>query len=97
MPVYYKKQPCKQADDDKGNYTLYEKKPGKDKKVGCATSKKKADAYLRGSRADWDWSKTKKSKNESIEERIFQRLLEYANENLDEEECIEEDEDLDKI
>lgn len=95
MPIYYEKKPCTQADGDKGNYTLYEKKPGKDKKVGCSTSKEKAKAYLRGSRADWKWAKTSK-KNESIViENVLQRLLEYisCHEDVDTIES-EEDEDM---
>lgn len=84
MPVYKKKQACKQADGDKGTYTLYHKtKSGKEEKVGCATSKKNAQAYVAGSCADWDWKdidkKKKKKSNEglSLEEMIYQRLLEY--------------------
>jgi len=89
MPVYKKKQACTQADGDKGSYTLYHKtKSGKEKKVGCATSKKNAKNYVRGSYVDWDWKDTnskKKKKNEglSLEEMIYQRLLEYFENELD--------------
>ncbi len=76
MPVYKKKQACTQADGDKGTYTLYHKlKNGKEEKVGCSTSKKKAQSYVKGSYADWKWDKEKK--NESFEELILQRILEW--------------------
>jgi hypothetical protein len=75
MPVFKKKQACTQADGDKGTYTLYHKtKNGKKKKVACASSKEKANAYISGSYADWDW---KKNENISFEEIIYKRLLEY--------------------
>jgi hypothetical protein len=89
MPVYKKKQACTQADGDKGTYTLYHKtKSGKEEKVGCSTSKDKAQAYVAGSYADWDWKDTdgkKKKKNESIslEEMIYHRLLEYFESDYD--------------
>ena len=89
MPVYKKKQACTQADGDKGTYTLYHKtKSGKEEKVGCSTSKDKAQAYISGSYADWDWKDTdgkKKKKNESIslEEMIYHRLLEYFESEYD--------------
>ena len=87
MPVYKKKQACKQADGDKGTYTLYHKtKSGKEEKVGCATSKKNAQAYVAGSYAKWDWNDIdKKKKNESIslEEMIYHRLLEYFESEYD--------------
>ncbi len=76
MPVYKKKQACTQADGDKGTYTLYHKsKNGKEEKVGCSTSKKKAQSYVKGSYADWDWDQNKK--NESFEEKILQKILEW--------------------
>ncbi len=76
MPVYKKKQTCTQADGDKGTYTLYHKlKNGKEEKVGCSTSKKKAQSYVKGSYADWKWAKEKK--HESFEELILQRILEW--------------------
>ena len=89
MPVYKKKQACKQADGDKGTYTLYHKtKSGKEEKVGCATSKKNAQAYVAGSYADWDWKDTnskneKKNESISLEEMIYHRLLEYVESEYD--------------
>ena len=90
MPVWKKKKPCTQEDGDKGTYTLYHKnKSGKEEKVGCATSKKNAQAYVAGSYADWDWKdidkKKKKKSNEclSLEEMIYHRLLEYFDSELD--------------
>jgi hypothetical protein len=81
MPVYKKKQACTQADGDKGTYTLYHKlKSGKEEKVGCSTSKKKAQSYVKGSYADWKWDKNNNKKNENItvEEKILHRLLEMS-------------------
>jgi len=88
MPVYKKKQACKQADGDNGTYTLYHKtKNGKEEKVGCATSKENAKNYVKGSYADWGWKdidSKKKKKNESLslEEMIYHRLLEYFESGL---------------
>jgi hypothetical protein len=106
MPVYKKKQDCTQADGDKGTYTLYHKKKnGKEEKVGCATSKEKAQNYIQGSYADWDWKKSKnknkKNVTESLTEIVTQKLLEYIqnykeNEILDEDEISEIDDQFDQ-
>jgi len=106
MPVYKKKKPCKKPDGTKGTYTLYHKtKSGKEEKVGCSTSKEKAQNYVQGSYAKWDWKdidkKKKKSMTESLAEIVTKKLLEYIqkhneNEILDEDEFSEIDDQFDQ-